>query len=246
MRDIIDAVEDGDISAVTSLLDDDPNLVEFSPFGESPLHIAAEQGATDIVRLLIDRKADVNRLGNNRQTPLHLAAGRGRIQAAKLLVHHGAKLDLTNDYGYTPLLAASKRGEVEAAELLLSFGANCDLASAVALGQLNKVQEVLSDNPDAVRDNRFRSSLLSDAVYSQDSEIVKLLLAEPEIDPNEIGDSGEPPLVAAVSRSNFNLDIVRLLVQNEADQNQRSSSGDTAYDRATLVGLNDVDDLFKV
>ena len=47
---------------------------------QTPLHTAAESGATEIVRLYIEMGADIMGQDNDGRTPLHLAAKNGHSQ----------------------------------------------------------------------------------------------------------------------------------------------------------------------
>jgi hypothetical protein len=63
--------------------------------GQTPLHIAAQQGHVGIVRLLLSSKhIDVNAQDRCRATPLYLASENGHVMVVKLLVEHNAQLDI--------------------------------------------------------------------------------------------------------------------------------------------------------
>jgi len=207
VSDIIDAVEAGDVSKVASYLDGGPSLIEFQPYGETPLSVAVQQGKTAIVRLLLERGANLNHHGNNGRTPLHFAAVRGKEEIAEYLLRHQLDIESVDDQGYTPLFTAAKMGERGVAESIIRHGARYDIASAVCLGDTDRVKAIFAEDPLAITHTPFRDDLLTDAVLSNNLELVKLLLSQSDIDPKAIGSSGEPPLVASVSRSDFNPEI---------------------------------------
>ena len=57
-----------------------------SKAGFSPLHLAGQEGHTDIADLLIQHQADVNAKARNGLTPVHLCAQEDKVEVATLLV----------------------------------------------------------------------------------------------------------------------------------------------------------------
>ena len=119
---LLDAARRGDVAAVRSALSDgaDPNAAEGD--GLTALHIAAEQGDSQIARLLIGARANVEaktRLGE--YTPLHLAAEGAHVSVVRVLLEAGADVRAaTTNTGVTPLHLAAKalNGEGAVRELL--------------------------------------------------------------------------------------------------------------------------------
>ena len=81
--------------------------------GLTALHIAAEQGDSQIARLLIGARANVEaktRLGE--YTPLHLAAEGAHVSVVRVLLEAGADVRAaTTNTGVTPLHLAAKSAE---------------------------------------------------------------------------------------------------------------------------------------
>jgi ankyrin repeat protein len=71
--------------------------------GSSVLHIAAEQGRTDIVRLIISAGPPINAVDKLFRTPLHYAARPGHADVVQLLLSAGANLEQQSDHGRTAL-----------------------------------------------------------------------------------------------------------------------------------------------
>ncbi|XP_013383937.1 acyl-CoA-binding domain-containing protein 6 [Lingula anatina] len=108
--DLFQAAKKGNVQKLTNLLRDgtfDVNTTGENPQdapGRTPLHWAAERGATQCVKLLLKHGADPNILSKmagflrklfnlqraSRLTPLHLAAEQGATQCVQLLLQHGA------------------------------------------------------------------------------------------------------------------------------------------------------------
>lgn len=94
---VFDAVVAGDLNRLSSLLDDDPSLLEST--------IGAERGGDDV------HEADW-------QTPLAFAALRRQVAAARLLLDRGARLDIADGEGRPLLDIARAESTAEIVELL--------------------------------------------------------------------------------------------------------------------------------
>ena len=69
---------------------DEPALVSSkNRDGETPLHLAAENGDKKMVELLLANQADVNATDGTGDTPLHLAVSYHHDAVAQLLREHG-------------------------------------------------------------------------------------------------------------------------------------------------------------
>ena len=108
--------------------------------GQTPLHIAAKEGSTEIAALLIEAKADMTIACQGRTPldiarqqghteivdliealfPLYAAAAKGDIALVTRLIEEGQEdINQMNDKGVTPLYITVKEGNTEIAALLI-------------------------------------------------------------------------------------------------------------------------------
>ena len=123
-----DAVDDGDVATVKTMLKDNPSLafVEDAD-GCTPLHwVAIKGGYKDLAELLIANKAEIDTRTHTGSTPLHLAALNTHTELVLLLLADGADVHAVDEYGDTPLhFAVSGFGfDKNIVESLLAKGAD--------------------------------------------------------------------------------------------------------------------------
>lgn len=71
-------------------------------FQNTPLHICAEKGLTDIAKRLLQADIDVNAKNRFGETPLHLSILLGHHKITELLLKRNADFTITNCHGETP------------------------------------------------------------------------------------------------------------------------------------------------
>lgn len=64
--------------------------------GNTPLHIASQNGHSEIVKLLLSLKASIDSQNASGNTPLHMSIEYDYYETSKLLVEAGANLDANN------------------------------------------------------------------------------------------------------------------------------------------------------
>jgi len=127
--ELFQAISDGDAKQIQKALAQGADLQQKSPFGGTPLTMAASIGTTEIVQLLLDAGADPN-TSDRSETPLIAAAASGNLPVVKQLIAAGARIDALepgSDDGPTPrrnaLLAAEWNRKFEVVDYLKSLGA---------------------------------------------------------------------------------------------------------------------------
>lgn len=180
---IWEAVHAADLSRVGALLNEDPALASSKDqAGRTPLHVAAaERGdPAQLVGALISYGANVNATDNHGQTPLHMACIAGNGAVASLLIENGASLDALDSTGSTPLEKAVLFRHAGVARLLITQGAQESIFDASALGDTQKIDELLAKNPALVYSKEVEMTpLLWAASRRQKSAILLLLQRTP-------------------------------------------------------------------
>jgi ankyrin repeat protein len=127
-KELYDAINQGRITTVRTLLADDRNLANaMTPFG-TLLHVAAAAGHKEIVEQLIASGADVNaRGGTFGGNALNYAASKGQTAIVHFLLSRGADMDVSAPER-NPLFSAIYGGHVEIAKLLISNGINTGIS----------------------------------------------------------------------------------------------------------------------
>jgi uncharacterized protein len=249
------AAKRGNLETVRALLSGgaNPNAQEASA-GQTALMWALSDHQTAVVEELVKRGADVELASKSGFTPLMFAAQQGDADSGRILIRAGAKPNEAQPKsGLTPLLIASAMGNAKAVDLLLDNGANPNAVDTNGYAPLHK----------AVRDSDYGMDVeRKDAILA----IVKSLLKH-GADPNlriaqdkskaaaeikaganafygkrtavtvtEIVLQGATPLVLAAEVNN--LDVIKALVETEADPNIPTESGTTALIMASGAGTD--------
>jgi ankyrin repeat protein len=127
----------GDVEQVKAMLKKNPSLANArDETGQTPLHIAAQIGDTELVELLLENTKDVNVSDAEGVIPMHLAAGGGQAEVAQLLLAKKANANARDNLDRTPLHLASEgeefdfEGRLEVAKLLLTNKADVNARNA--------------------------------------------------------------------------------------------------------------------
>ncbi len=214
------AIRDSDLSRVRGLLDASPHLTSAGDRGSNqPIHWATMTRQSDVIDELLGRGADIDAKRLDGARPIHLTNG---------------------DYTYRGWRDVPRHVTATPAEVythLVSSGANVDVWMAALKGDIDRVRELLDEDPSLVnKSNEYNSyyggsgSPLKNAAAAGHLEIVKLLLdrsADPNLPAEGIAPNGHA-LYSAVYSSHY--DIVKLLLERGANPNAPAeSSGDAVW-----------------
>ncbi|MDM8522211.1 ankyrin repeat domain-containing protein [Desulfococcaceae bacterium HSG8] len=115
---LLDAIETGDMKAVTKIADSGVSVNARDFLGRTALFVAVSTGNHNFVRFLITRGADVNIPEVNGITPLMEAASAGDAETVNLLLENGADILITDNFEDTAYDYAVSQGFPEIGELL--------------------------------------------------------------------------------------------------------------------------------
>ncbi len=212
-----------------------------------PIHAAITRDDTDEVRRLLDADSVLVGVGNDiGASPLHRAVGRGLHELAALLLDRGANVHavLSSACGlgggfWTDLQPIDLAiwdgrlpGDRDMIRVLLDHGATLDLTVAAALGDIERVRQILDAEPARIRDTRPSGRRPLSAAIEAGHDAIARLLLERAVDPNW-GEPGAPQgrslQVAAAAGKR---EMVALLLAHGADPNSGVDSSGNAVSAA--------------
>lgn len=143
----------GDIETLAALLKGEPGLARARHRGSFGLHLAAHH--PEALRLLLEHGADVNaRDEGDNALPLHFAAGGGPLDSVRILLEAGSDVHGVGDLHEIEVIGWStvfKEPRREVVDLLVEHGARHHVFSAIALGELKVLCDLVEDDPGAIR-----------------------------------------------------------------------------------------------
>ncbi|XP_046573761.1 transient receptor potential cation channel subfamily A member 1 homolog isoform X1 [Haliotis rubra] len=193
--------------------------------GSTCLHLAVENGHSEITHLCVKKGANVNQSRSDGLFPLHLAVVSGKIDIIRHLVDKGAIIDASNDMQTTPLHKAAQFNRVRAAKLLLRRGANIEcldkdndtpLLIAAMYGHVETVVMLVKKGADIDATNLKEKTAVYVAAEEGNLSVLQSLLSVPEMQCliNWGDRDGNTPLHIAAQKKN--LHIVKILLKNKA------------------------------
>ncbi|MDF2868323.1 MAG: ankyrin-3, partial [Gammaproteobacteria bacterium] len=182
---LIEAVIEGDFSAVQSLLRRGAEKNAKTANGFTLLHYAADSGHLKIVEKLLEKKAEIEAKDNVGFTPLHCAADSGHPKVVEKLLEKKAEIEAKDNIGFTPLHCAADLGYLDVVEVLLEKKANKEakandgftpLHCAADLGHLDVVETLLKEGADKKAETTSGFTPLHLAAYKGHFDVVETLL----------------------------------------------------------------------
>jgi ankyrin repeat protein len=155
VRSIRDAAGQGDLKRLNALLEAHPELIDEpgGPGVRTALHQAVFGAQADAVKLLLERGADPNvRCEGDNAYPLHFAAERKNFPIIRLLIEHGADPVGEGDYHELGVIGWATawdyvNADREIVDYLLAHGARHNIFSAVAMGEVELIGDLVARSP---------------------------------------------------------------------------------------------------
>ena len=220
--DLHEAVRQGDVAAVDTLLADhvDVNGTDF--FVGPPLHLAIIEGHVAIAEALIAAGADLEaegEIGGDR--PIHTAARMDHPDMIRVLLVQGAEPEAKNTNGQTALIVAAVNDSRNVLKALLDQG-------------------VRLEGKDAFKGQ----TALLHASFSGRVEVVSLLLTH-GADINARDDSEQATALHLAVGGGARHDLIELLVAEGADLTARDHAGTTPLQWANQYALPETSELLR-
>ena len=211
-----------DLAKVCRLLDASPELLHAGDQRSNhPIHWAAMTRQLDVIDELLARGADIEAVRYDGARPIHLTNGDYYFRGWR---------DVAPDW---PVTSAEVIAHVR------SRGAHCDLCTACHLGDMQRVRELLAEDPslanrlsDCITYYQCSGAPLKNAAAKGHLEIVRLLFdhgADPNLAEEGIAPHGHALYAAAANR---HFEIAKLLLEHGAYQNPEVESSADALSRA--------------
>jgi uncharacterized protein len=208
-------------AVVEELLKDGADVHAGSKTGFTPLMFAAQQGDVDSSRILLRAGAKPNEAQpKTGLTSLMIASAMGNAQAVDLLLDNGANPNLVDANGYAPLHRAVRDSD---------YGIDVDRKDAVLIIVKSLLKHGADPNLRLKQDKEKAAEEIRNGSVQNYKKRTAVTLTEIIL-------QGATPLVLAAEVNN--LDVIKALVDAEADPNIATESGTTALIMASGAGTD--------
>ncbi|EST54645.1 ankyrin [Brevibacillus panacihumi W25] len=183
------------------------------------------------------------------------AVNHGDQAEIKRLLADGADIDATDERGRTSAMIAVHTDQLDVFQFLASQGANINIRDqrldnpllyTGAEGKLDFVKAAIAAGADTTVTNRFGGTALIPAADRGHVEVVRELLANSDVNVNHVNNLGWTALLEAVilgDGGKNHQEIVKLLIDHDADVNLADHDGVTPLQHAKKRGYQEMIEL---
>ena len=257
MKTLHNAIKNGDVKIVESLIKAGADIDTKCGKHESALLLAIDCENEEIVKSLIRAGADVNALGEKFERALQKAVYSENSEIVKILLDAGADVSGSGEKNGSALHSAAFNGDSATVKFLLDAGADVNasggvyessLQAAVRYGSIEIVKIILDAGADVNASGGKYGSALQATVASPDiwnkakSEKVMEILIKAGADFNVLGGPHGSVLQAAVAGATHWKDLIKLLLKKESGVvlQSRAIDGSSLLHAAVASGEQDV------
>lgn len=216
--------------------------------GDTPLRKALNKKNSSILKLLVEAGADTNIIGEDGSTPLlHLASLGEKELVRKLIIEQKLNPNVFDNQGHGILYYAVMSSDIELVKFLIEQKVN-DIASDtivfIASADKSETLKVLLENgADANAVDEYGRFPLHCAVVMNNVESIRMLLDYGAKVDSIDKETGKGPLDLAVThegssttlRSNFDKDIINLLVEHGARLHKVEEYGQEMFENTVRL-----------
>lgn len=219
-------------------------MLEGIPY-QTPLIFSSTYGNKETSKILLEQNANLEYMTVDGKTAFIAAIDSRNFDIASLLLSKGANIEQKDNIGNTPLIHAAEVGNLPAIKFLLENNANLNaknydgetaLSKASNAGHDYVVLFLLTNNTEI--DNKIAFKILSDAIKSNNMDLLSVILEKTPSLINEKDSSGKTPLILAVSEDN--IDAVKFLISKGANKNAQDNNGMTPLMFAARDGQENI------
>jgi ankyrin repeat protein len=200
-------------------------------------HSAVFQGNKEICDILLKHQVDIDCLNTLGFTPLHSVTLQGNLEMIRYLVANGASIDKASNDGWSPLHTSAQMGYVECVQYFIDLGIDIHSTNYLGLGAIhlavsrNKINvvELLVERGALNKGEKYSYTPLHVASLVGSIRCTQILYESGSNIDSQNGQGNTPLHLAAVEGE---LDVVKLLIDIQADTTIKNFDEETAFDVA--------------